>query len=279
MTYNYSVIVPYRDKYDLFVKAVNSIPDREDIQIIVVDNSLQPLNQETVPVKQQAKVISTISSLTKGAGCARNEGLKLVKGRFLLFLDADDYYTPEAFPAFDNYLESDFDIVYFKPTSIRLSDGMSSDRHNHFVADLESYFATGDERRLRYRWEVPWGKLFRTEFVLTGGFHFEEIKVSNDTWFSLMTGHNARKIAADKTEVYVVTEGSEGQSLIKTQNRENAFIRYGVAIRVNKFLKAIGRYDMRIRLLGAIRIAFTYFGICETFRYLKYAFYNRVGIF
>lgn len=275
---NYSIILPYRDKYDLFLKAFDSVPDRDDIQIIIVDNAVKPLTKEQIPVKEQALVLYTTSSSTKGAGCARNEGLKHVRGRYVLFLDADDYFTPEAFNAFDDYLELGHDIVYFKPTSIRLSDGTPSQRHNVYVEKIDNWFKTGDERPLRYRWESPWGKLFRSEFLLEGKFQFDEQPVSNDLWFSLMTGHNAKSISANATVAYVVTEGSQGQSLVKKVTRENSFIRYDTAIRANKFLKTVGHYEMHIRLLGALHRVLKNFGLKELFRYLFYAMKNKVGI-
>lgn len=279
MYYNYSVVVPYHDKYDLFLKAVESIPDRGDIQIIIVDNAPQPLEQEEVPVKQKSKVVYTTSSPTKGAGAARNVGMKYVEGKFMLFLDADDYYTPEAFPAFDKYLDSDFDIVFFKPTSVRLCDGQISDRHLDLTRRVDAFCNKGDERAIRYRWGVPWSKIIRSEFIKEGGFQFEEIKVNNDAWFSLMTGHHAKKVFADPAIVYVVTEGGAGESLMKTVTRENAYIRYDAAIRENKFMKSVGRYDMHIRLLGYLRFALVNFGLKEMFRYLWIAKKNKVSIF
>ena len=279
MTYNYSVVVPYRDKYELFLKAVESIPDREDIQIIVVDNAPQSLEKEQLIVKEKANVVYTTSSPTKGAGAARNEGLKHMDGKFMLFLDADDYYTPEAFPAFDKYLDSDYDIIFFKPTSIRLSDGQVSDRHLDLAGRVDIFCKARDDRAIRYRWGAPWSKLIRSEFVKAGGYQFEEIKVNNDAWFSLMTGHYAKKVFADPTEVYVVTEGGVGQSLMKTVTKENAYIRFDAAIRENKFLKSVGRYDMHIRLLGFLRIALVNFGPKEMFRYLRIARENNMSVF
>jgi glycosyltransferase involved in cell wall biosynthesis len=276
---NYSIILPYRDKYDLFLIAFDSIPDRDDIQIIIVDNAVVSLTEDQIPAKTHAHVDYTTSSSTKGAGCARNEGLKHVKGNRVLFLDADDYFTPNAFEAFDKYIDKDYDIVFFKPASIRLSDGAPSNRHDIYVERIDEWYKTGDERRLRYRWGSPWAKLYRAEYLLSGGFQFEEQPVSNDLWFSLQTGHNAKRVCGDASEVYVVTEGGKGQSLIKSVTRENSFIRYETAIRINKFLKSVGHYEMHIRLLGSLRLVLKNFGLGEFFRYLKYAAKEKVSIF
>ena len=131
---------------------------------------------------------------------------------------------------------------------------------------------------MRYRWPVPWGKLFRSEFVLAGNFQFEEKPVHNDAWFSLMTGHAAQRVWGDVAVVYVVTEGNAGESLVKTVTRENLYIRYCSKIKINKFLKSIGRYDMHIRLLGSLRLAMRKFGFKEFVRYVHTAKENKVGI-
>ena len=277
MSYNYSIIVPYRDKYKLFVKAVDSIPDREDIQIIIVDNAPQPLLQDQIPTKTKAMVTYTTSSPTKGAGCARNVGLQFVDGRYILFLDADDYFTAGAFAAFDNYLDKCHDIVFFKPTSIKLSDGMISDRHRDYSSFVDDYIKMGIDGALRYRWGTPWGKLFRSSFVVSN-FYFEEVKVSNDTWFSVTTGHFAKTISADASVVYVITEGNPGSSLTCTRTEENWIIRFQVMVHINKFLKSVGKYKYRIRLLGGLRIAWKEFGFKVFYRLLKYAYNNKVGI-
>ena len=277
--FNYSVIVPYRDKFDLFKKAIDSVPDRDDIQIIIVDNSFESLSADSIPVKESASVDYTTSSTTKGAGCARNVGLSHVRGRYILFLDADDFFTYDAFTAFDIYLNQDYDIVFFNTTSIHLSNGMKSNRHMYYSDCIKECVSTYDESKIRYRWASPWAKMYLSSFVLNGGFKFEEIPVENDTWFSCLTGHYARKISVDTSVVYCITEGAAGQSLTKTATRDNCFVRYEERIKINSFLKSIGRYDMRIRLLGSLRMALFNFGPKEFIRYMRVAKENKIGVF
>lgn len=277
---NYSVVIPYYDKYELFVKAVDSIPDREDIQIIVVDNSKEPLVENQIPIKQKTMITYVTSDNTKGAGCARNVGLTKVKGKYILFCDADDYFTPEAFDSFDKYLDKEYDIVFFKSASIVLKTGCISDRHIEYNSLIDDYYSNGDDERLRYRYEAPWSKLYHSSFILSDNtIRFEEIRVNNDAWFSLMAGHYAKNITADMTEVYVITEGETGTSLTKIRSLENFQIRYNCAIRINLFLKSVNHYDKRIRLLGFIRIAFCEFGFIVGVKSLKKLMKNKLSFF
>ena len=278
--YNYSIILPYYDKFELFAKAVDSIQDREDIQIIVVDNSKVSLNEQQIPRKQKAKITYVTSDNTKGAGCARNVGLTKVEGKYTLFCDADDYFIPGAFDSFDKYLDKEYDIVFFKSTSVFLQTGAISDRHLTYNKLIDDYLNNGDAEKLRYRYEAPWGKLYRTLFILADKtIRFEEIRVNNDAWFSLMAGHNARRVAADNDEVYMITEGGSGTSLTKIRTVENTELRYDCAIKTNLFLRSVNHYGMRIRLLGYIRIAFQEFGFKVGFRFLRKAWGNKLSIF
>lgn len=276
--FNYSVVVPYRDKYDLFVKAVESIPDREDIQIIIVDNAPQCMSQEQVPLKQMAKVVYTTSSPTKGAGHARNVGLTIVEGRFILFLDADDYFTPAAFAAFDKYLKQDYDIVYFKADSINLCDGTQSTRHDVINKYVNFFLRTGNDSLLRYRFVNPVSKMIRTNLVREHDIRFDETPVANDAMFSTKTGHYARTITASDEVVYMITEGGAGTSLTKAHNSKNQFVRFQVAIERYKFVESIGRDDQKPKLVSFIGHAFWDFGPKEGIKWIKYAHSQGVKV-
>lgn len=277
--YNYSVIIPYRDKYELLCKAVNSIPDRCDIQIIIVDNSLEPLPQEKIPQKHKAYVLFTTSSPTKGAGCARNTGLSFVKGKFVVFLDADDFFTVNAFTSFDKYLDQDYDIVFFEADSIHLTDGTPSTRHENIHGYIQKYLKTGDEGPLRYRYVNPVAKMIRREVITAHNIQFEETRVSNDAMFSVKTGHYAKKIMASNDVVYIITEGEKGASLTKSRSAENMYIRYQVAVRRYQFITSVGREDQRPELFGYARFALFHFGPKEFIRYWRYARQNNVSLF
>ena len=121
--------------------------------------------------------------------------------------------------------------------------------------------------------------MFLSSFVLQGEFQFEEIKVNNDAWFSMMTGHYATKIDADESVVYVITEGDDGESLTKARTKENLFLRFETDVRMNDFLKSVGHYKMRNRLIGAMNIAFKQFGLMELLRYMIYAIKHKAGVF
>lgn len=277
--HNYSIIIPYRDKYDLLCKAVDSVPDREDIQIIIIDNNEQPLLPEYVPQKKQAFVLFLTSDPTKGAGHARNVGLEHVDGKNTIFLDSDDYFTSDAFPAFDRYLEKEYDIVFFDADSIKLSNGSRSTRHEKIHRYISNYLKNHKEDYLRYHFGNPICKMFRTEFLKKGRYQFQEVKVSNDMMFSVTTGHYAKFITADPSVVYMITEGGKGQSLVKSKTAINQYTRFTVLVDYNAFLKSVDRADMCYKLSSATIKALIHHGPIWFFRYLRYAHKHGLRVF
>ena len=92
---NYSIIIPHKNTPKLLQRCLNSIPVRNDVQIIIVDDNSDP---EIVDFKQfpglnnpNTEVIFTKEG--KGAGYARNTGLSKAVGKWTLFADSDDFYN------------------------------------------------------------------------------------------------------------------------------------------------------------------------------------------
>lgn len=232
---NYSVIIPHFTKGGtaLLDRAIASIPVREDIEIIVVDNSFTPIDRflyESLP-----SVNIYYSDNSRGAGGARNVGISKAQGSWLLFMDADDYFTPTAFESFDRFAESGNDIVFFKPTSVFSDTKELADRHVVFCEEVDDFLKTGNEYDLRYReFDVPWAKMFRRAFVVENKIQFDEVPASNDVMFSLKTGIAAKRISASNDTVYcvTVTKGSI-TNVISLRNLKSDF---DVRIRKNALL-------------------------------------------
>ena len=98
----FSIIIPLYNKEKGIIRSINSIINQscQDFEIIVVDdgstdNSVQQINN----VKD--KRISIFSQTNSGPSVARNKGVTLSKGNWVLFLDADDELLPDALLTFE----------------------------------------------------------------------------------------------------------------------------------------------------------------------------------
>lgn len=225
---NFSIIIPHKNIPSLLERCILSIPQRGDVQIIVVDDNS---NEENIVELQSFERRSKQSNLSvfyldesqaKGAGHARNVGLEYATGKWVVFADSDDTFEKEALnAAFDKYIDSDADIVYF---GIKCLDAETKDqRNNAKQAYLEHLHSVKDaENRCRYQIKVPWGKFVKRDLVVKGNIKFDETKVGNDAWFSLQVGYWAKNVEIDYTPIYdwMIRNGSitsnKGQDAILT---------------------------------------------------------------
>ena len=239
MFYNYTIIIPHFTKdgnLSLLYRALESIPRRDDIQIIVVDNSVIPIQLNANNLNKNVTLL--YSDNKRGAGGARNLGIQNALGVWLLFLDADDYFVKDAFVVMDRYLYSKNDIVFFKPTSQINNLGTLSDRHLAYSNMIDDYFVSGCSTNLRLNHCIPWSKMIKNELVRENDIYFDEVPASNDVIFSLMIGLHASKVIADSNVIYCVTV-SDG-SITKTETLRNLESRFKVAIKKNDILRSRG---------------------------------------
>ena len=109
----YSIIIPYKNCPALLNRCIDSIPQRDDVQIIVVDdNSDETLvDFDSFPntARQDVRVVRILDS--KGAGKARNVGIEQAKGIWLIFCDCDDSFSEVFNNILDKHIERLEDVV------------------------------------------------------------------------------------------------------------------------------------------------------------------------
>ena len=206
----FSIIIPHRDCPDLLQRCLDSIPVREDIQIIVVDDNSNPavVDFNHFPGQDRDDIKIVLTKEGKGAGYARNVGIELAKGKWFLFLDADDFLLPSITEVFEQEINTEEDVVFYRPKFVFSDDlDMTSARgeivYNHYI---DEYFETGNELELRTRWHTPWSKIIKGSLVLEKNIRFEEIQYSNDVMFSALVGCEAERIVARDNSFYSVTK-------------------------------------------------------------------------
>lgn len=237
MSYRYSVIIPHKNILDLLGRCVASIPKRPDIQVIVVDDASDIAERRWRDFQDAHKDICIVFTKEgKGAGYARNEGLRRAEGKWILFADADDFFYEGAFDRFDAWADSAHDVLYF------LAD--SRDSHSRKAVrdrrpQIRQFMEEDNIDGLRYRSLVPWGKMVRRSLIEDSGLRFEELEVSNDVMFSVRLGTAAQHPGIIRSEPLYCATVREG-SLSRQRTTKKIIIRIKEARRVNDYLRRRG---------------------------------------
>lgn len=240
--FKYSIIIPHYNYLTGLKKLIESIPIRNDIQIILVDDNTY-LEKQTVAsfvksLNRENLELYFSDKTQKGAGNCRNIGLRHVKGSWILFADADDYFTENAFEILDSCSNTDVELIYFSPTSIELPAGEIGTRHLSYeklVNDYEKKPSNTTELRIRYNFAVPWSKAISQKLTYDKKIEFDTTRWSNDVMFSTKCGYYAKNIAAIDKTIYCVTR--KKGTLTTTRNWQEFETRLKVYISRYKFLE------------------------------------------
>ena len=110
-----SVIIPVYNQEELIVRCLDSIPKRDDIEIIVINDGStdKTLNSLFAYRKKYPKLNIISYKKNHGVSYARNKGIEKAEGKYLIFIDSDDYIYTDVFnDIVDNELQF-VDIVFY----------------------------------------------------------------------------------------------------------------------------------------------------------------------
>lgn len=116
-----TVIIPCYNHGIYLEEAIGSVLSVKNVNIEIVvinDGSTDP---KTLDILEQlnTKNIHIINQENKGPCAARNAGIKIAKGKYILTLDSDNIIKPEfVYKSLNILNETNFDIVYSKPQFI-----------------------------------------------------------------------------------------------------------------------------------------------------------------
>lgn len=238
----FSVIIPHKDSIDCISRLLNSIPKDDCIEIIIVDNSLLPIKTEDIITDRNYKLF--YSEPNRFAGGARNVGIDNAHGKWLIFADADDFFTNRAFDIFSSHIDDENDLIYFETDSVYDDTLCPSDRNLMYNKLIDDYLSGKiSENAIKLQYLVPWGKMINRDFVIREKIVFDEVLAANDVMFSTHAGYLAKKFSVDSQKVYVVT--TRRGSLANRQDLLVTKSRYMVALRRNKFLRSVGLRNMQ----------------------------------
>ena len=97
MTSKISVIIPCYNNFIFFEQCISSVINQtyKNIEIIIIfdaGNKKDLRNLKSILKKKQKKIKLIINSKNIGAGLSRNKAAKFAKGKYIAFLDSDDYW-------------------------------------------------------------------------------------------------------------------------------------------------------------------------------------------
>ena len=186
-----SIIIPIYNMADSLEKCINSILNQRftDYELILIDDGSKDESYDIC--KKYAINYSNITAIhqdNQGSGPARNAGIRIANGDYLLFIDSDDELAGDAlFYLNQRIIESNSDLYVF---GYKVIDAAGRKKTKCYT----NYDISGEEVRKDYSpffmnlfdfgiQGAPWNKLFKTEIVRKYNILYPNLKRHQDEVF------------------------------------------------------------------------------------------------
>ena len=188
-----SIIIPVYNTEQYLVECIESIikQNYDDYEIILVnDGSKDNSGLICDSYAKQYKNIKVIHKNNGGLSDARNEGLKLAKGEYVLFIDSDDYIYPNSLKKISKILNesNEVDLVFLEALKFypngkieTLNNGLKRENISlksheevlQFLCSLSKFPASA------------WSKIVKRELIIKNNLYFEKDLISEDVDWTL----------------------------------------------------------------------------------------------
>jgi glycosyltransferase involved in cell wall biosynthesis len=223
-----SIIVPVYKVEKYLTGCLTSLVHQDivasDYEIIVVNDG-SPDNSKAIIFSFQEKCsnIIYIEQENQGVSAARNAGIKIAKGDYILFVDSDDTIAPNCLNAiYNRALADDLDLLFFK---IAIFNDLGKYSHNYPNDLLESVIYEGIDCSNRGFIFA----LYRKE--LTQKIYFvPDIAIAEDSLFNVMILSMSKRCGFIDIPVYNYIYVKESASRSGLRYSEKGFLSYTKAI-------------------------------------------------
>lgn len=212
-----SVIIPVYNAEKYLEKCLDSLLKQTftDMEVICVDDGSTDASLEILKrFQEKDRRIHVLTQENQYAGTARNNGMKIAQGEYLLFLDADDFFEETLLEKiYSQGKKMEADIVLFGAKQYNGKTGCVSPAPWYLKKDAvpeENPFSrkTQDTDIFAITTPAPWTKLFRKEFIDSEGIFFQGLQNSNDVYFTLTALAAAEKITCVEEDLVFYRVGA-----------------------------------------------------------------------
>ncbi|MBQ8209167.1 MAG: glycosyltransferase [Clostridia bacterium] len=171
-----SIIIPAYNCADTLETAVSSAVLFKDAEIIIVDDGSTGNTPEIIKMlTEKYPSVNSVKQKNAGPASARNTGIDIAKGEYVMFIDSDDTFADNAYPVISANLDADILIFGFKQCFF----GRAEDK----IYSLSSPF-TVDEYYSNNLLNQVWNKAYKREFLNKNSIRFKDYRYGEDRIFN-----------------------------------------------------------------------------------------------
>ncbi len=246
-----SIIIPVYNAEKYLRRCIESILTQSltDFELILInDGSIDKSAEICDEYAKKDNRIIVVHRCNGGASAARNDGLRIAKGKYIGFVDADDYIDKDMYMLMLSATESEnADIVVSDYFSIDKFDNIEPRQAVSFLNNdcLLSHETITPYILLKIT-ECIWNCLYRSEIIQKNKIFFDtNLKVNEDWIFNIYAFGAADRVKYIKKSLYYYAYNSS--SLVHTYKPDALDISNKTVVATNKSIDLMwgGRQDFK----------------------------------
>ncbi|HHQ7379629.1 TPA: glycosyltransferase family 2 protein, partial [Staphylococcus aureus] len=217
-----SVLISTYNKEKFIKKTLDSIlnqtMDKSDFEIIVVDDCSTDSTSDIVSKQVESFVNYQFVQLDENSGTPaepRNLSIDLSKGKYIMFVDGDDWLPSDAIEKLYTLLKSNktdyaTGLTKYVYTDHIARSGVALSKIAHKKVDLKNF-------RKSFYHLAPAGRMIKSSVIKKNNIRFPEMIYGEDLQFFAEVFFNTKNISTTQDVVYCANRYDENISLVKSE--------------------------------------------------------------
>lgn len=182
-----TLIIPVYNSEKYISKCIDSILKQTytDYEILIVNDGSKD-NSEKIILEYQNKYpdkIIAINQSNKGVSRTRNESIQKANGKYIMFIDNDDYLD-------ENYIETFVKEIEENDMDVVIGGYRRITETNKILKELKLQNKEWSKLMI----PAPWAKIYRTDYIKENQITFLENNIGEDIYFNLKAMFLSEKV-------------------------------------------------------------------------------------
>ena len=224
--YKISVIVPVYNTEKYIKKCLDSLVNQtmRNIEIIVINDGSNDHSEEIIKdyENKYPDMIKYYKKENGGLSSARNYGLEKAKGKYIAFVDSDDYIDKELFSKLEEYIDKNIDLIKFK-TIKKYQDG----KIERICGPIFEVSAGEEAFNKLYSKDIliepSWLYLYRREFWIKNNFKYAENLYNEDFGLTPIVISKAKTVVSTENYGYYYIQRENSIVTDNTKSKKKAY--------------------------------------------------------
>lgn len=174
-----SIIIPVYNAQDTLENCIDSILNQtyKDFEIVLINDGSTDNSQEIIDSykKKYPKIIRSYSQKNSGVAVTRNNGIKYSEGKYLFFIDNDDYID-------NNYIETFVNEIEKKNCDVVIGGYRRVTENGKLLFQKEPFNSPWS----KYMFITPWGRIYKKDSLVKNNISFLNLNIGEDVGLNIL---------------------------------------------------------------------------------------------